>query len=224
VLSELDHAGEKGFDARQAACPASSDVYIIDASELGATAWYARYWLKDKLEAKNYRQLTMCPLGAQSIEVSRTGPDSLTLRATGGPLVGEMAIPPGDEGVIQAGFERHYPDYAVRVKRVTARGPSEVEFQFSRALDAPQLCIFVQDDTRLYQLKPPQIGHSSVIHFASTLQGLSDWIKSVCARTALDVPAPEALVRSVHAVVDSVHEGSFVPSALGAARGSRPLL
>jgi len=179
VLAALDQSGEKGFDTRQVVCPSSSDVYIVDASDNAATAWYARYWLKDKLGATNYRQLTMSPHGAESIELLRTGTASMTLRASGGPLVGEMAIPPGDQGSIHSGFERHYPDYSVRVKRVSERGPVEVEFEFSRALDAPELCLFVQDDVRLYQLKPPRIGQSNLIRLASPLQNFSDWIKSV---------------------------------------------
>jgi len=169
VVAGLDHAGEKGFDRTKVDCPVSSDVYLIDASQMGATAWYARYWLQDMLGAKNFRQLTMIPNGITGIELSRTGPSSMVLRALDGPLVGPMAMPPGSEGEIQPGFERRYPDYSVSVKRVGAYGPTQVEFGFARALDAHELCLFVHDDARLYQIEPPAVGGSLVIRPSSPL-------------------------------------------------------
>jgi hypothetical protein len=173
VLVGLDRVGEKSFDSSQASCLPDSDVYLIDASELGATAWYARYWLKDKLRAKNYRQLTMSPLGIEHIRIVRTGPSSMTMHSTGAPLVGEMAIPPGSEGLIQAGLQRTYPDYRVLVRKVSQRGPVEVDFEFSRPLSDPQLCLFIQDDSRLYQIEPPAIGADNLIQPSSPLQELS---------------------------------------------------
>jgi hypothetical protein len=175
ILEGLDRAGPKGFDARKVSCPPRADVYLVDASQSGASAWYARYWLKDRLGARNYRQLTMTPIGVERIELSRTGPSSLTLRGIGGPLVGEMAIPPGSEGFIQPGFARTYDDYSVLVTRVSKRGPSEVAFDFSRALDEPELCLFVHDDVGLYQLRPPAIGRSQVIIPGSALNDLLEW-------------------------------------------------
>jgi hypothetical protein len=170
VLFSLDRAGERSFDASQLSCLPDSDVYLIDASQLGASAWYARYWLKDKLHAKNYRQLTMSPLGVDRIRITRTGPLSLTLRSTGGPLVGELALPPGSAGFIQPGMLRRYADYRVLVRRVSERGPVEVDFEFSRTLSDPQLCLFIQDDARLHQVKPPAIDASDEIQLISPLQ------------------------------------------------------
>ncbi len=169
VVVMLEQAGEEGFDAKQAACPAHSDVYLIDASQMGATAWYARYWLKDKLDAKNFRQLTMIPTGIEGIELARTGPSSMTLNALGGPLVGPMAMPPGTEGSIKPGLERCYPDYEVTVKRVGQHGPEQVAFSFTRSLDAPELCLFVHDDARLYRIKAPALGGSLTIRPAPLL-------------------------------------------------------
>jgi hypothetical protein len=169
VVVQLDQAGERSFDEAQAACPADSDVYLIDASQVGATAWYARYWLKDKLAAKNYRQLTMIPTGIESIQLTRTGTSSMTLHARGGPLVGPMAMPPGTEGLIAPGLSRRYPDYEVDVKRVEQDGPAEVAFRFARALDAPELCLFVHDDARLYRIRAPAVGGSLTIRPAPML-------------------------------------------------------
>lgn len=163
VVAELDASGEKGFERASVDCPAASDVYLIDASQLGAAAWYARYWLQEELGAKNFRQLTMIPTGITGIELSRTGPSRMTLRGLGGPLVGPMAMPPGDEGKIQAGFERQYRDYQVKVTRVGEHGPTEVEYGFTRTLDSRELCLFAHDDTGLYQLKPPSVGSSKII-------------------------------------------------------------
>jgi hypothetical protein len=169
VVIMLDEAGEKGFDEVQAGCPADSDVYLIDASQMGASAWYARYWLKDKLAAKHYRQLTMIPTGIEGIELSRTGASSMVLRAQGGPLVGPMAMPPGSEGLIEPGFARRYADYEVDVKRVGEYGPVEVELRFARDLSAPELCLFVHDDARLYRVRPPAVGASMTIRPSSPL-------------------------------------------------------
>jgi hypothetical protein len=119
----------------------------------------------------------MTPLGLSRMELSRTGPSSLTVRGVGGPLVGEMAIPPGSEGLIQPGFARRYDDYGVLVTRVSERGPVEVAFDFSRALDAPELCLFVHDDARLYQLRPPAPGRSQVIVPYSPLDDLPEWVQ-----------------------------------------------
>jgi hypothetical protein len=176
VLAGLEQTGQENFDRSQVRCPPRSDVYLLDASQSGASAWYARYWLKDELAARNYRQLTMTPLGLTRMELTRTGPASMTLRAIGGPLVGEMAIPPGSEGLIQPGFTRKYDDYRVLVTRVSERGPVEVSFDFSRALDASELCVFVHDDARLYQLTPPAPGRSQVIVPYSPLDDLPDWV------------------------------------------------
>jgi hypothetical protein len=169
VVAMLDQAGEKSFDEVQADCPAGSDVYLIDASQAGASAWYARYWLKDKLAANNYRQLTMIPTGIEGIELSRTGTSSMLLRAQGGPLVGPMAMPPGSEEMIGPGFARRFPDYQVEVKRVEEHGPVEVKFRFARALSAPELCLFVHDDARLYRIKAPAVGGSLTIRPRSPL-------------------------------------------------------
>jgi hypothetical protein len=189
VLFTLDQAGEKSLPESQVSCPAHSDVYMIDASELGASAWYARYWLKDKLQATHYRQLTMAPLGMQSIRIARTGPARLSLRASGGPLVGEMAIPEGSADVFHVGMTRSYEDYSVLVKQLGERGPSEVDVEFARALSDPQLCLFIQDDAHLYQLQPPAVGSDNVIQGTSPLQILS----------AADVrPAPFAFVQSTN--------------------------
>jgi hypothetical protein len=178
VLDELDRIGEQAFDARAMRCPPNSDLYLLDASDLGAAAWYARYWLKDKVGAKSYRQLTMSPLGFDRIELVRTGPASMTLHSLGAPLVGELAIPPGNEGEIQVGYERSYSDYSVRVTRVSERGPIEADFAFSRPLDAPDLCLFVHDDEHLYQLEAPAIGGSAVIPSRSLGYGFSS-VRSV---------------------------------------------
>jgi hypothetical protein len=146
---------------------------MLDASELGAAAWYARYWLKDKLHARNYHQLTMSPLGTHEIRVVRTGPSTLTLRSSGGPLVGEMAIPPGSGEVFHVGMTQRYDDYSVVVKEVSPLGPVEIEVTFARSLSDPQLCLFVQDDAHLYQLKPPSMGEQETIDFVSPLQLMS---------------------------------------------------
>jgi hypothetical protein len=173
VLYTLDQVGEKSLPDSQVSCPPHSDVYMIDASELGAVAWYARYWLKDKLQAENYRQLTMSPLGMERIRIARTGPSQLSLQSSGGPLVGEMAVPPGSDDVFSQGMTRRYDDYSVHVKQVSERGPVDVEFEFARALSDPQLCLFIQDDAHLYQLKPPAAGSDNVIQAVSPLQILS---------------------------------------------------
>lgn len=175
VLEGLDRAGPESFDARKVRCPPGSDVYLVDASQSGASAWYARYWLQDRLGARSFRQLTMTPIGVERIELSRTGPSSMILRGIGGPLVGEMAIPPGSEGFIEAGFARRSEDYRVLVTRVSERGPVEVAFDFARALDSPHLCLFVQDDVRLYPLAPPAIGGAHVIVPHSPLDDLPEW-------------------------------------------------
>jgi hypothetical protein len=52
----------------------------------------------------------------------------------------------------------------------------EVAFEFARALDAPELCLFVHDDARLYQLKPPAPGGSQVIVPYSPFDDLPDWV------------------------------------------------
>lgn len=184
VLVGLDHAGEKSFDAEQAGCAPNSDVYLVDASESAASAWYARYWLKDMLRAKNFRQLTMSPLGFDSIALQRTGASSLTMRSQGAPLVGEMAIPPGTHDFFHPGLTRSYDDYRVNVKRVSERGPIEVDVDFSRPLDDPQLCIFVQDDVRLYALERMPIGGVSVLQPVSPLDSLAALFERNSAREA----------------------------------------
>jgi hypothetical protein len=192
MIDELDRAGEKSFDGKQTSCPPQSDVYLVDASESGAVAWYARYWLKDVLQAKNYRQLTMSPIGAHSIAVHRTGPSSLTLRSSGGPLVGQMAVPPGSEGLFRPGLERRYDDYRVRVTHVSERGPTEIELEFAQPIDAPGMCIFVQDDVRLYQLERLPVGSAHVLHPMSPLQSLSTWLERVGGQGAISSGAARA--------------------------------
>jgi hypothetical protein len=173
VLFTLDEVGEKSLPDSQVSCAPGADVYMVDASELGAVAWYARYWLKDKLQARNYSQLTMSPLGMERIRITRTGPAQLNLQSKGGPLVGEMAIPPGSGEVFHAGMTRKLTGYSVHVKQVSERGPTEIELEFARPLDDPQLCVFIQDDARLYQLKPPAIGSDNVIEAVSPFEILS---------------------------------------------------
>ncbi|HET8936961.1 MAG TPA: hypothetical protein VFN67_26140 [Polyangiales bacterium] len=173
MLYEMDQTGEKSLPDSQVQCGADADVYMVDASEQGAAAWYARYWLKDKLQAKNYHQLTMSPLGVDRIVIKRTGPARLTMRAIGGPLVGEMAIPPGSGDVFTVGMTRKYPDYSVQVKELSKRGPVEADFEFARTLDDPQLCVFIQDDAHLYQWKPPAVGSDYVIEAVSPFQFVS---------------------------------------------------
>lgn len=173
VLFTLDQVGEKSLPDSQVSCAAHGDVYMIDASQLGATAWYARYWLKDKLQAEHYRQLTMSPIGAERFRITRSGPARLTVESTGGPLVSEMAIPPGSGRVFHVGMTRKYEDYSVHVKQVSDEGPTEIELEFARSLDDPQLCVFVQDDARLYQFQPPPVGSDNVIEAVSTFQVLA---------------------------------------------------
>jgi hypothetical protein len=173
VLFTLDQVGEKSLPDSQVSCAPNADVYMVDASQLGAVAWYARYWLKDKLQAEHYRQLTMSPIGAERIRITRTGPASLTMLSSGGPLVGEMAIPPGSGEVFRAGMTRKHADYSVHVKQVSAAGPTEIEFEFARTLDDPKLCVFIQDDARLYQFKPPAVGSDNVIEAVSPFQILA---------------------------------------------------
>jgi hypothetical protein len=173
VLFTLDQVGEKSLPDSQVWCAPHADVYMVDASQLGAAAWYARYWLKDKLQAEHYRQLTMSPLEMERILITRTGTASLNMQAHGGPLVGEMAIPPGSGEVFRAGMTHKYADYSVHVKQVSERGPVELEFEFARSLDDPQLCLFIQDDGRLYQLKAPAVGSNNVIETVSPFQILS---------------------------------------------------
>ena len=173
VLFTLDQVGEKSLPDSQVSCEPNADVYMIDASQLGATAWYARYWLKDKLQADHYRHLTMSPIGAERIRITRTGPARLTMQSSGGPLVGEMAIPPGSGQVFHVDMTRKYEDYNVHVKQVSAAGPTEIEFEFARALDDPKLCVFIQDDARLYQFKPPTVGSDNVIEAVSPFQILA---------------------------------------------------
>jgi hypothetical protein len=57
----------------------------------------------------------------------------------------------------------------VHVKQVSTRGPVEAEFEFARTLDDPQLCVFIQDDAHLYQLKPLAIGSDYVIEAVQIL-------------------------------------------------------
>lgn len=171
-LYTMDQSGEKSLREDQVQCAADADVYMIDASEQGAAAWYARYWLKDKLRARNYHQLTMNPLGMQSIVITRTGPARMTMRASGGPLVGEMAIPPGSGEVFQVGMTRKYEDYSVHVIELSERGPSAVELEFARSLDDAQMCVFIQDDAHLYQWKPPAVGADYVIKAVSPFQAI----------------------------------------------------
>lgn len=173
VLYTLDEVGERSLPDSQVSCAANADVYMVDASQLGAVAWYARYWLKDKLGAEHYRQLTMSPIGAERIRITRTGPSRLSMQSTGGPLVGEMAIPPGSGEVFHAGMTRKYEDYSVHVKQVTPQGPTELDFEFARKLDDPRLCVFIQDDARLYQFKPPAVGSDNVIEAVSPFQILA---------------------------------------------------
>jgi hypothetical protein len=173
VLFTLDQVGEKSLPDSQVSCAPNADVYMVDASQLGAVAWYARYWLKDKLHAQHYRQLTMSPIGAERIRLTRTGPARLSMLSSGGPLVGEMAIPPGSGEVFHVGMTRKYEDYSVHVKQVSAQGPTEIEFELARTLDDPQLCVFIQDDARLYQFKPPAVGSDNVIEAVSPFQILA---------------------------------------------------
>jgi len=173
VLFTLDQVGEKSLPDSQVSCASQADVYMVDASQLGATAWYARYWLKDKLQADHYRQLTMSPIGAERIRITRTGPARLNMQSTGGPLVGDMAIPPGSGEVFRPGMTRKYEDYSVQVKQVSDAGPTEIEFEFARTLDDPRLCVFIQDDARLYQFKPPAVGSDNVIEAVSPFQILA---------------------------------------------------
>lgn len=173
VLFTLDQVGEKSLPDSQVSCAPNADVYMVDASQLGAVAWYARYWLKDKLQAEHYRQLTMSPIGAERIRITRTGPASLTMLSSGGPLVGEMAIPPGSGEVFHADMTRKHEDYSVHVKQVSAAGPTEIEFTFARTLDDPKLCVFIQDDARLYQFEPPAVGSDNVIEAVSPFQILA---------------------------------------------------
>jgi hypothetical protein len=84
-----------------------------------------------------------------------------------------MAIPPGSEDVFHVGMTRRYDDYSVLVKQISERGPIEIEVEFARSLDDPRLCIFVQDDAHLYQLKPPPVGADHVIEAVPPLQLLS---------------------------------------------------
>ena len=170
MLFTLDQVGEKSLPDSQVSCAPHADVYMVDASQLGAAAWYARYWLKDRLQAEHYRQLTMSPIGASRIRIARTGPSSLNLRSTGGPLVGEMAIPPGSGEVFHADLTRNYEDYSVHVRQVRDDGPTEIEFQFARTLDDPKLCVFIQDDARLYQFHPPSVGSDNVLEAVSPFQ------------------------------------------------------
>ena len=169
VVDRLEEAGEAGLDTDTVRCSAGSDVYLIDASQVGASAWYARYWMVDRFEARNFRQLTMIPTGIAAIELLRTGPASMILRAEDGPLVGPMAVPRGSEGRLQPGFARRYPDYWIEVKRTSDLGPTEVSYGFSHPLDSPELCVFVHDDERLYQIEPPPVGQTLRIEPAPTM-------------------------------------------------------
>ena len=171
IISNLDQTGEKALDETSLSCPGGSDVYLIDASQVGASAWYARFWLKDRLGANHFRQLTMIPTGIDSLELVRTGPASLTLRANGGTLLSDMAVPQGSEVRFQPGFSREYADFNMHVDRIAEHGPVELSFDFARDLDAPDMCLFVQDDLRLYQIKPPAIGRTLSIKPPSPLSG-----------------------------------------------------
>jgi hypothetical protein len=84
-----------------------------------------------------------------------------------------MAVPPGSGDLFRADMTRKYEDYSVHVKQVSDQGPVDIEIEFARVLDDPRLCVFIQDDARLYQFKPPAVGSDKVIEAVSPFQILA---------------------------------------------------